>query len=517
MSKQEKDNGVAEEEIDVEGGREQEEEVVIMDREGLESEDFSEDPGEKLYFLDHSHGHEDTQKAKENSGKCPQINKDYIAPKGFFLFFYAANGTLMPYLILFFKQLRLTAGQVGVISGMKPYIAFLFIPIWGYIADKTRKSRFVYVLAMLAYSGGYFVYSLAPARHVCTFRSNSTKHTVMSLGHGHHKRSTTASDSVSNAFYIWKWPVNLTVTENGLGRRDDMPWILDITTSKGDPLRETNFQEKDDVHVDLRSIFIFLLSVTILKTIFSCPALTIVDSVTVRMLKERGETHKYGRQRLWGAIGWGVTSFGVGAILSTIPLCPGQNNEVNYYPAFYVFTALMLAALLIGLRLNFNDNLTGEKKSPMHVKEGLQLLKNPKYLYFMITAFYVGVAMAVIRTFLFWHLKDIGGTQLLFSIVSGVNCSSEVLMYFFSAAFIKKVGHIQVLYIGLFCYAVRLFYYALLPNPWYVIPVEPLSGITTAAVWASMASYVGLNSSPGSSTTLQGESICIIIMPVNGA
>lgn len=93
---------------------------------------------------------------------------------------------------------------------------------------------------------------------------------------------------------------------------------------------------------------------------------------------------------------------------------------------------------------------------------------------------------------------------MLFSIISAVNCVAEVFVYFVSSTFIRRIGHIRVLYTALVCYSLRLFYYGLLTNPWYVLAAEPLSGITTAAAWASMTSFVGLNANLESVTTLQG-------------
>lgn len=76
-------------------------------------------------------------------------------------------------------------------------------------------------------------------------------------------------------------------------------------------------------------------------------------------------------------------------------------------------------------------------------------------------------------------------------------------MYFLSERLIAKIGEIRVLYIGLICYSIRLFYYSVLPYPWLVLVVELLPGITTAAVWAACLSYVSINSRPGAQTTMQ--------------
>ncbi|XP_057292972.1 major facilitator superfamily domain-containing protein 6-like [Hydractinia symbiolongicarpus] len=520
---------------------------------------------------------------------CKDVNRHLLPPKLFYFFFFAANGTLMPYLVLFFKQLGLTPSQVGIVTGFKPFMSFICTPVWGYIADKYKKTKWIYIISLLAYIGGYFAYSFAPAKHVCKLRTNSTKHHQPFGFHSHvHKRNIESSYKLyqilhklkskrniytpkQNTEYLRKHkkkhirdvgtinsdyqtfpdeggisffqlPAHLGAlaskgkgkvlkTNTGLEkenftRKDSLPfyndepsWTSDISehrspwgicaAARANSEYETNFSAEIKAIVDMKAIFTYLLIVTIVATIFSCALITVVDTATIRKLQENNETHKYGKQRLWGSLGWGITSFGVGAIISLIPLCPGMNNEVNYYPAFYVFAVLLLFALVIGLRLQFNppEQVESDDVQISHaqkIKNGLKLLKDPVYFCFIATSFYIGIVMSIIKTFLFWHLKDIGGTQLLFSIAAAINCVSEVFVYFCSSLFIQRIGHIKVLYIALVCYSMRLFYYGLLTNPWYVLAAEPLSGITTAAAWASMTSYIGLHATPESVTTLQG-------------
>ena len=518
--------------------------------------------------------------------ECRYINMKFLPYKCFYFFYFAANGTLMPYLILFFKQLGLSPSQVGIIAGMKPFIAFIFVPLWGCIADKTGRTRIVFVIAMLAYISGYLAYSFAPAKHVCLRRSNQTHHThpyplplhnhgkrggnetqvrskiktpvnthrlaiitnydrlvkrrslldskKMSLpkANGKRKAEITFKHFSSNDY------LNLDVNDKILSQLDSEerfsrsfnvsllddnqwsveyrhhnPWSFTAACKVNAWQNISNFNsdfKQDDVEVDTKPIFSYLLIVNIVSTVFSCPALTIADTATVRKLKEDKQTHKYGKQRLWGSLGWGLTAFGVGAAMSALYLCPGVNNEVNYYPAFYIFAILLFIAMLIGLKLKFKDEFPPDEQTVTSTNrkstsELISLICQTKYVFFVLTSFFFGLCMSLIRTFLFWYLKDIGGTQLLFSIIPAVNCVAEVFMYFYSSVFIKKVGHVKVLYLALLCYAIRLFYYGLLPSPWYALAVEPLSGITTAAAWASMISYIGLNAPEEVATSMQGK------------
>ncbi|XP_065666036.1 major facilitator superfamily domain-containing protein 6 [Hydra vulgaris] len=525
-----------------------------------------------------------TEEQEQKKTLFQSINRELIPPKLFYLFFFGANGTLIPYLVLFFKQLGLSPSQVGIVSGLKPFISFVCSPLWGYLADKSRRTKLIYIISLLAYIGGYLAYSFAPHSHVCKTKQNTTSHTsynqhvhrrnfdtdtqtnfysrdasANNLKHAHQKKDNITSVilrkndhyDLYQSFYpveaetsFFQIPPSLNffnslessqevesddqfistnldkVPSVDKGKTHEllkdswsvhlskMPWTV-CAAAKASSAEETNYQLNNVADFNLNGLFHYLLIVTIIATIFSCPLITIVDTATIRKLKKKNETHKYGKQRLWGSLGWGVSSFGVGSVIATISLCPGINNEVSYYPAFYTFTCLQLIALFIGLKLDFkteeeNNASPNSVSRTEKISQGLKLLKKPVYFFFIVTTFYVGVVMSIIKTFLFWHLKDIGGTQMLFSTISIVNCVAEVFVYFFSAKFIERVGHIRVLYIALVCYSLRLFYYGLLPNPWYVLAAEPLSGITTAAAWAAMTSYVGLNANNESVTTLQG-------------
>jgi len=533
---------------------------------------------------------QDPEKREENNGGenedekkegCFAINKVYLVSKGFYFFFFAAQGSLLPYLALFFKQLDLPASQIGAITGMKPYIAFFFIPFWGCVADRFKKGKLLFVISMIAVVLGMVAYALVPI-NIC-----ETEPTAAVSGRampslfvdGLHLKDVTraARDEPQLRVITHNKEISNLRQNNVLGKRtshiselitkispikESMKFgdlSLSIKSSRGAPfgsnnltsldgvsemadesLEETPWSQSDMIALEDQKrkttsrkntfVFLYLLFATIFFTMLSCPSLTLGDTATVNLLKQNNETHKYGKQRLWGSVGYGSMAFLIGAAVSRTHLCPpgsARRKDVNYYPCFAMFVVYNVIALVIGSRFDFNNNdkpknddTTKEaastddelsqskeetKNSGKGIIAGLKLLTQPKHAMFLVTAFYVGITMGFIRVFLFWHLKDLGGTQILFSIMTAVNCVAEVTLYFLSTKLISYIGTIRVLYLGLTCYSIRLFYYAFVSNPWTVLPIELLSGITTAAVWAAMMSYVGTHSVEGASVTLQGK------------
>ena len=552
---------------------------------------------------------DDTQPDQQNKEGCCAINKVYLVSKVFYFFFFSAQGSLLPYLALFFKQLELPASQIGVVTGMKPYIAFFFIPFWGCVADRFQKGKLLFVVSMIAVILGMVAYALVPINICDTESTVSVSRRAMQRGFDDSSYSKDVRSAIQHASFPFHQALDERPTRNMKTRPGDASQLntklklkrgkllnelrrshisklitkvssmeetmkLDgfnenlklvrfkVKASRGtqqgsnnetsldgvsemadESLEETPWSQSDMIALQGQKskktpsrkntfIFLYLLLATVFSTILSCPSLTLADTATVNLLKQNDETHKYGKQRMWGSVGYGSMAFLVGSAVSRTHLCPrgsARQKDVNYYPCFAMYVVYNIIALVIGTRFEFNNNSktdthesnegASSTKDDSHgskeeaesgtrgIIAGLILLTRPRHAMFLVTAFYVGITMGFIRVFLFWHLKDLGGTQILFSIMTAINCVAEVTLYFLSTKLISYLGTIGVLYLGLTCYSIRLFYYASVSNPWTVLPVELLSGITTAAVWAAMMSYVGTHSVKGASITLQGKYI----------
>jgi len=425
-----------------------------------------------------------TEERKAKGLCCPRVNRHLLLSKSFYFFFFSAWGSLLPYLALYFKQLMLTPSQVGIIMGLKPFVNFLATPVWGAIVDKFHIHKFALIISMTALITSTFALSLVPG---------PKQQTIILEKHCNRTDDMTEMDALIGEPEVDKMVLS-DASQDYYFSKSRWPWPIDFIAS---------FEENIYVRykIDASRTFTMLFLITLFGNLIASPTLALVDTATLQMLAK--ETHRYGKQRLMGSLGWGLGAFIVGASLKTTHHCSMSKSReiVDYIPCFYSFAILMFLGLCVSMKFKFRvQKKTG---SSVSLSKGLVALKYPTYLMFLFTALYLGFLMAFIKTFLFWHLKDLGGTQLLFSVISAVNCVAEVSMYFLSERLIAKIGEIRVLYIGLVCYSIRLFYYSVLPYPWLVLVVELLPGITTAAVWAACLSYVSINSRPGAQTTMQ--------------
>ncbi|GLG96302.1 Major facilitator superfamily domain-containing protein 6-like isoform x1 protein [Gryllus bimaculatus] len=229
---------------------------------------------------------------------------------------------------------------------------------------------------------------------------------------------------------------------------------------------------------DIEKAFFLLLLLVIIGEFFSAPAITLADSAVITLLGE--DADRYGHQRMFGSLGWGLAMFFVGIALDHSTAFPGHPcgpdaHEKNYTICFATFSVLMGAALITATQTKMFAQTTREMPEWVTVMKQFANLKCGSFLF---VAWFMGFGIGLIFTFLFWHLQDYGGSPTLFGVASVINHISEIFAYFFSFRLIRQMGHVKVLCLGLVGNVLRFLYISYLRNPWWVLPFEFMQGTT---------------------------------------
>ena len=69
-----------------------------------------------------------------------------------------------------------------------------------------------------------------------------------------------------------------------------------------------------------------------------------------------------------------------------------------------------------------------------------------------------------------------GATEITLSLILAVRAGSELLLAFHTPRLVTCSGHVELLCAGLVVYGLRFLCYALVTDPWMVLPVEVLHG-----------------------------------------
>ncbi|XP_022099002.1 major facilitator superfamily domain-containing protein 6-like [Acanthaster planci] len=244
------------------------------------------------------------------------------------------------------------------------------------------------------------------------------------------------------------------------------------------------------------NLYVFGLVVMLILSskVFVCNVFPVMDSTLMLTLGTRPQD--YGKQRMWGAVGWGAFALISGVAIDTLSR---GSSHVNYTPAFYLFAVLEAVCLACSFFI-VSPPHTANKKM---LKNLCSLLMQANIVTFLLVVTVVGMSFGITGTFLFLFLDEIHGPHMLMGLTLTVNCISEVPFLFFAGRIIKRITYIGVAYLTLLCYAVRFLGYSLINNAWLVLPFELLHGFTYGAFWAACTSFASANAPTGMTTTLQ--------------
>uniref|UniRef100_H0UXR8 Major facilitator superfamily domain containing 6 n=1 Tax=Cavia porcellus TaxID=10141 RepID=H0UXR8_CAVPO len=508
---------------------------------------------------------------------CVKINNDLLISKVFYFFFYSAYGSLYPLLPVYYKQLGMSPSQSGLLVGIRYFIEFCSAPFWGVVADRFKKGKIVLLFSLLC----WVLFNLGigfvkPATLRCipkiapTTRPTNASHpsTILPTDASflntsprmREKRNLPTGPEASemNIFttpsartpepslqpqpgetidHVLDLILNAsTVTSVPTGNVTRETTTAIATTSKSFPSAQVTLIYDPQ---EVEAIFLVILVVVIIGEFFSASSVTIVDTVTLQYLGKHRD--RYGLQRMWGSLGWGLAmlSVGIGIDYTHIEvLVHGKGCKPpeyrNYQIVFIVFGVLMTMALIVATQFRFrynhfknsddkgkeveippverNASPEASEETPSATSHSqtfnfwdlIKLLCSVQYGSVLFVAWFMGFGYGFVFTFLYWHLEDLNGTTTLFGVCSVLSHVSELTAYFFSHKLIELIGHIRVLYIGLACNTARYIYISYLENAWTVLPMEVLQGVTHAAIWAACISYLSAAVPPELRTSAQG-------------
>lgn len=290
----------------------------------------------------------------------------------------------------------------------------------------------------------------------------------------------------------------------------------------------------------------YIMFMVFLTALFNAPVKSLIDGIVMDHINDRSQ---YGRLRLWGQMGFGLGSSGVGVMLSrskgivsstatSIPesmvdsiakLPLGIQKLIAFADKFwqcitgYRLLFLTHAALSVPTWMaihafqrldtdaqNKNDAVDKNSKKVKdkeaggaRVMDGLGLLlQNTDALIFFGLIFVVGVSSGIIENFAYVRIREVGGTGKDMGLSRLVSSIAGAPMFWFSGPLTELLGADRVLVLSLLSYVVRFAIYALMRHPLHGLPAEALRGITFAAFWSTGTVYAHRISPPGLNATM---------------
>lgn len=247
----------------------------------------------------------------------------------------------------------------------------------------------------------------------------------------------------------------------------------------------------------------WLLSILLLLQF--CGYMVVLDmeeTVCFQMLGD--EAHKYGLQRLWGTVSYGVTAVIGGALVDWYS--QGYDQK-DYLPVHVMVVVALVLDVVVVTRLKFTVPDKKISSTDVHA-----VFKQPSVLLILMTTVVLGTCGGMVSAFYLLLVEDTAALwspsfaylKLLQGLLLGVQClASEVPCLFLAGKIIKKLGYAASFSLALLGFCLRLCLYSCVSNPWWFLPIELLHGVSFALALASVTCFANSVTPAGAEATMQ--------------
>lgn len=232
--------------------------------------------------------------------------------------------------------------------------------------------------------------------------------------------------------------------------------------------------------------FVTLMPIIALFALFLSPIMPMIDNTTLEVLDDK-RLH-YGRQRLWGTIGWGVMSPIIGFLIDRSQPMTG----------FFGYWTLAGAALATATFLPVAAPPAGRYWTNVGAMMG-----NRRWLHFLSVALFAGIGMVFVHAYLFLSLKNLGATRQLMGWAMFVATASELLI-FLSSHRLLQIGPQRLFNLSMIALLIRLALTGAIHDPRWILPIQMLHGCTFGTMWLAGVAYANATAPRGLGATTQG-------------
>ena len=214
--------------------------------------------------------------------------------------------------------------------------------------------------------------------------------------------------------------------------------------------------------------FAAVVPFALLQAAMFAPVNSLLDNGALTLLGPRPE--RYGRFRLWGTIGWGVSAPLVGWVVA-------DRGPRWIFP---IYIALMAALFVAAVRLPVADRPSSERFG-VRIRA---LTHNRSLWLFLAVAFLGGAGMSMVNAYLPLYLNGMHATGLV-GVALLIATISELPVMMMGPTILGRLGLAPAFVIALVLYGLRGLALSFAGSVWVVLALQTLHGPTFALMWVS--------------------------------
>ncbi|XP_018392088.1 PREDICTED: major facilitator superfamily domain-containing protein 6-like [Cyphomyrmex costatus] len=454
-----------------------------------------------------------------------QINYTQLLIKMHYFFFLGSAGPVFPFLQVYGKQLGISPLIIGSINAILPILTLIAKPIFGFIMDYFQTWRKVIFLSLLVIANSCYAIILflpplpGPILSENHFQNVSCE-TLPHCNMKYHASAIASCNGMKDTTCHWicentnfSMQLSFHGNQNKAIISPDTTCLLNIneislcqgnlTNNYNCNVTCDNFKYEQCLYTSI--IFWSFVLLMCIGEIGFFVFISISDAFCFVILGQ-DKRLKYGKQRLWGAMGYGVVACLSGYM---VDLWSYDKVYKNYIPSML----LMLVFTCIDLICCIKLELPFQSESTTILKDVFTLLKSKSIVIFLCFSAFIGILNSIMRNFLLWYVEDLsimtGYMDRIKSIegliVAAQSFSGEVIFFFLSGKILKKLGYGYTFTLCFICYALRLGLISVAPTLWWVLLIEFfMQGPSYALSFTTVVAYGNVITPTGASGTVQG-------------
>ena len=395
-----------------------------------------------------------------------RINKNMVLSKVAYFFAFVPIGLMVLFNTVFLISLGLSTQQSGLINGLRTVSRIFGAPLWGWVADRTKGHRAIMMILCL----GSIIFTL-PQPWIAYWINEP----------------------------LYKEHVPFQSQGNSASRMQNLSMANLSTSSTYKSAKVT----KDSSEL----LFGAMLTLNLLSSFFEGPIIGFLATITMQKVSRNPFKCSFGRQRAFGAIGWGLSAFAAGYISDVLRF----PNVSPYTPVFILYTSGM-TCFMVAAYFYFRDSsalMTSTDDSTQSKgtawKSLMKTMKMSSVIFFFVVVLLSGVSSGIYDGYLLVHLKDLDSSKTIMGMSRTAANVTGTVFFFFSKKVMKLLGgEWNAMTVSSAVYSLRFLCFSLMDKPIYVIPIQFSNCFAFSMSWAAFVQHTNNISDTETKTTLYG-------------
>jgi len=223
---------------------------------------------------------------------------------------------------------------------------------------------------------------------------------------------------------------------------------------------------------DFKATLLALVIISVTRV----PQMALTDALVLTMAGEY--TKKWGHARAWGATTWGLINlitafsmelFGVDAMFSVI-----------------ILTAVLLWTVSLWLPVSCSD----AKTEVSAARIWRIFSQSTQSVAFFVNLTFLGAGFSMVECLLFLALdRELHASKVLCGLSVLTTVVFELPIFANAEYLLHRFGTSGLIALGQMAWIIRALFYSWMPEPNYVLFIEPLHGVTFALVWTAAVTH----------------------------